>query len=219
MPVKKNIFIFGDSITYGEWDPRGGWATRIRNHYDDLVLPVPYDYIITYNLGIPSDTSEGLAKRIVQETQSRLTPNQGVSDILFIIAIGANDARWLVCEKQHGVGLYRFKSNLDKISSAASLFTSNIVYIGLLPCDEKAALQAAEKHQWIETYDNHSLRLYDEAIKEHCMQSGHDFIDLFDAFTQQDYESLLCDGLHPNETGHVVIFNAIINQLPSHDRV
>ena len=215
MPAIKNIFIFGDSITYGQWDRSYGWANRIRSHFDDLVLPVPDDYIITYNLGIPSDTSDGLAQRIQQETQSRLAPNPGVSNIQFIIAIGANDARWLVAEQRRGVELDQFELNLEKISAAASTFSGNIVFVGLLPCVEKTALQSARKHQWAETYDNKSLRQYNETIKRHCLNMGHGFIDIHNVFVANSCESLLSDGLHPNSSGHAMISDFILSELKS----
>ena len=213
MPVRKNIFIFGDSITYGEWDQSGGWANRIRSHYDDLVLPVPDDYIITYNLGIPSDTSHGLAQRIQQETQSRLTPNPNVSDIEFIIAIGANDARWLVEEQRRGVELDCFKANLKQISSTAGLFSSKIIFIGLLPCVEDTVLKSAEKHQWVEIYDNQALQKYNQAIKDHCLELGHNFVDIYNVFLDNKVETLFSDGLHPDSRGHSIICDSILSQL------
>ena len=213
MPVTKNIFIFGDSITYGEWDQCGGWANRIRSYYDNAVLPAPDDYIITYNLGIPSDTSDGLAQRLAAETQSRLTPNPGLSNIQFIIAIGANDSRWLTADNQRGVELSQFKSNIKKITAAANSFSSDITFIGLLPCVEQTVLQSAKKHNWVETYDNQALAHYNDAIKLHCQQSGHGFIDLFNMFMKNDCESLLSDGLHPNSSGHSLICEFIISQL------
>ena len=213
MPVTKNIFIFGDSITYGEWDQSGGWANRIRSHYDDLVLPLPDDYIITYNLGIPSDTSDGLAQRLAQETQSRLTPNPSVNNIQFIIAIGANDARWLLDEQRRGVDVNQFKINLERISAAANSFSGNIIYVGLLPCAERTVVETAAKHQWIETYDNQALQQYNEVIKLHCLQSGHEFVDTYSAFVNNNHESLLSDGLHPNDGGHAIIFDLIFHLI------
>lgn len=215
MPVIKNIFIFGDSITYGQWDLSNGWANRVRSHYDDQVLPVPDEYIITYNLGIPSDTSHGLAHRIQQETRSRLTPNPAVKEIQFIVAIGANDARWLVEDQRRGTDLVNFKSNMEKISSAALKFSNNITYLGLLPCVEETVRKSAEKHQWVESYDNRALQQYDQAIKTHCMNLGHSFVDIYPVFSQYDCNSLLCDGLHPNSDGHALIFDLIMRELNS----
>ncbi len=213
MPVIKNIFIFGDSITYGEWDQSGGWANRIRSYYDQLVLPVPGDYIITYNLGIPSDTSDGLAQRLTQETRSRLTPNPSVRNIQFIIAIGTNDSRWLIEEQRRGVELDQFTINLEKITAAAKLFSNDISFIGLLPCIEETVLKSAEKHQWVEIYDNRALMQYDEAIRQHCLLSNLEFIDLYDAFIMHNHASLLNDGLHPNADGHAMISDLILTRL------
>ena len=64
------IICFGDSITYGNWDPKGGWVGRLRNYLDTKSLGA-YEgadlyskfYTLTYNQGIPGDTSTGLFAR------------------------------------------------------------------------------------------------------------------------------------------------------------
>ena len=209
MPVTKNIFIFGDSITYGEWDDNGGWANRIRQHYDRQILPTPDDYMIIYNLGIPSDTSTGLADRLELETRSRLSPNPGVKAIQFVIAIGANDARWLTEDNCRGVELEQYKTNLTVITKAAQRFSNDIVFVGLLPCIEEDVLHASTKHGWIETYTNVALSDYNNALKQYCLDNAIQFIDLFDTFNTHP-ESLFSDGLHPNNAGHQLICEYVL---------
>ena len=213
MPARKNIFIFGDSITYGEWDELGGWANRLRTYYDSLVLPRPEDFVITYNLGIPSDTSTGIVQRLSQETQSRLTPNPKEKEIQFIIAIGTNDSRWLIDENKHGVDPKQFKANLEAISTAAKVFSKDIVYIGLLPCVEEKVLETAKRHEWVESYDNQSIQSYNKIIKQHCLENGLDFIDLYMRFISEDIDSLFNDGLHPNSKGHSLVYDVIVESL------
>lgn len=213
MPVKKNVFIFGDSIAYGEWDALGGWANRLRAYFDSLVLPLPHDYVITYNLGIPSDTSTGVAQRLTQETQSRLTPNPGLKDIQFIIAIGTNDSRWLISDKKHGVEPGQFKANIEAITAAAASFSNNIIFMGLLPCIEETVQETAKRLEWVESYDNQSIQTYNEIIKQHCIESNLGFIDLYTPFKNNDIDSLFNDGLHPNSIGHSLIYDVIVKQL------
>ena len=213
MPVTKNIFIFGDSITYGEWDSKGGWANRIRCHLDALVLPKPDDYIISYNLGIPSDTSTGLAQRLEAETRARLDPNPSVKTIQIIIAVGANDARWLTDEARRGVNAEQFKINLTSITQAAQRHSSDIIFVGLLPCDEQQALQSATKHGWIETFDNDSLMKYNSIVEQHCLENKLKFVNVYELFINNNPEQLLSDGLHPNNKGHALIFDALLKQL------
>lgn len=217
MPAKKTVFIFGDSITYGEWDSAGGWANRLRTHYDSLVLPIPHDYLVTYNLGIPSDTSSGLANRLKQETQSRLTPNPRVKNTQFIIAIGTNDSRWLINEKKREVDQEQFKTNLEIITADAKSFSNDISFIGLLPCIETALVETAKRLKWDNSYDNQSIQAYNEIIKQHCHEENLDFIDLNAVFENlpkdRDIESLFSDGLHPNSLGHSLMYEVIVEQL------
>jgi lysophospholipase L1-like esterase len=108
-----------------------------------------------------------------------------------------------------------FKSNLEKISCEAVKFSDNIVFLGLLPCLEETARKSAEKHQWVETYDNDGLRQYNQAIKSHCMKLGHSFVDIYPAFSENDCDTLLSDGLHPNSSGHCMICDLILREINS----
>ena len=213
MPVTKNIFIFGNSITYGQWDEQGGWANRVRMYFDTPGLPLPEDYIITYNLGIPSDTSEGIAARIPTETQARLTPNPGVENLQFIIATGANDSRWLIEENRVAVPPDQFTKNFELITQAAQQFSNDIVFLGLLPCIEEDVLETAKLHGWVEHFDNTSLSEYNELIKKHCEKHGHKFVDVYSAFIDRGYSDLFSDGLHPNSKGHELIAKTVVEVI------
>ena len=217
MPAKKNIFIFGDSITYGEWDSAGGWANRLRDHYDSGELPLPTDFVITYNLGIPSDTSEGVLHRLTHETQSRLAADPNEKEIQFIIAIGTNDARRNLKDKKNVVDIQQFASNIDNISKAAMQFSDDIVYVGLLPCIESDVIATGKRHDWEDFYDNQSLSRYSEVIKAHCVKHDHTFVDVFPVFEKciddATHKSLFSDGLHPNDDGHSLIFKEVLTRL------
>lgn len=216
MPAAKTIFIFGDSITYGEWDALGGWANRLRTYHDSSRLPLPQDQVLTYNLGIPSDTSSGVRQRLTQETEARLNPNPNPeAEIQFIIAIGTNDSRFLQEENKHGVGEQEFKANLEAITLAARSFTQDITFIGLLPCVETKVIATAKRREWDSLYDNQSIKIYNEIIKQHCQSAGLEFIDLNAFFEDKDIDSLFDDGLHPNTEGHALMFDYISKRLES----
>jgi len=66
-----NILIFGDSITWGAYDPeQGGWATRLRNYFEAKNHDVD-----VYNLGISDDITSGLLNRVEAEVKSRSLTN------------------------------------------------------------------------------------------------------------------------------------------------
>src|SRR5437762_377896 len=85
------VLIFGDSITQGFFDVRGGWVGRLREHYDMLQLknPTTYSQPVIFNLGISGDTAEKLVRRFENETEARLWPDE---DMAFVFSIGTNDA-------------------------------------------------------------------------------------------------------------------------------
>ena len=68
-----NVLIFGDSITWGAYDPeQGGWATRLRNYFEEKDNDID-----VYNLGISGDTTADLLERIEIEAKSRVCDNFG----------------------------------------------------------------------------------------------------------------------------------------------
>ena len=77
------IICFGDSITYGNWDHKGGWVGRLRDYLDSKSIAAYSGedlyskyYTVTYNLGIPGDTSAGLFARFEGELIPRFNPKE-----------------------------------------------------------------------------------------------------------------------------------------------
>ncbi len=113
-----NICIFGDSITWGAYDPDGGgWATRIRNYFEAQNQDVD-----VYNLGISGDSTADLINRIEREAKPR-EPD------LIVFAIGINDAQFIHSTGNPRISAAKFQDNLEKILSIAKKFTSNLVVI------------------------------------------------------------------------------------------
>ncbi len=65
------ILIFGDSNTYGAWDPDGGWVARLRKFADEKNMEGKDYFVLVYNLGIDGDDTSGVLKRIESETVAR----------------------------------------------------------------------------------------------------------------------------------------------------
>jgi len=89
------ILVFGDSITYGNWDREGGWVQRLRKFLDKRNLTDPDFYCLIYNLGISGNDTENLLKRFEFETEQRLKEGE---ETIFIFAIGINDTQFLHSE-------------------------------------------------------------------------------------------------------------------------
>ena len=78
--MDQNICVFGDSVTWGAWDNKGGWVSRLRA----FIESGNRDYFV-YNLGVSGDTTKELLGRFDIEAKAR-SPN------IIIFQIGDNDS-------------------------------------------------------------------------------------------------------------------------------
>jgi len=193
-----NILIFGDSITWGAYDPeQGGWATRLRNYFEEKDNDID-----VYNLGISGDTTADLLVRIEVEAKSR-EPN------LIIFAIGINDAQFIHSTNGSRVSLDEFQQNLAKLLSIAKKFTDKIVFVGLTKVDESKTTPIPWNTD--KSYTNENIERLDKAIKKFCEDNKLKFISMDGVVGNDD----LIDGLHPNTKGHVKIFSRMKTEVES----
>lgn len=193
-----NILIFGDSITWGAYDPeQGGWATRLRNYFEKKG-----NDINVYNLGVPGDTTTDLLERIEMEAKSR-EPN------LIIFAIGINDAQFIHSTNGLRVSLDEFQQNLAKLFSIAKKFTDKVVFVGLTAVDEAKTTPIPWNTD--KSYTNENIKRLDSAIEKFCENNKLKFIPIDSVVRNDD----LIDGLHPNIQGHIKIFNRIKSEIES----
>jgi lysophospholipase L1-like esterase len=201
------IICFGDSITYGNWDPEGGWVGRLRQYLDSKSLSAYSGedlyskyYTLTYNLGIPGDTSSGLFARFENELIPRFNPDE---EMIILFAIGINDSRFYISENKHQTEMEDFKQNIWDMWEIARQYTLDVAFIGLTPVDEARTNPLYWEPDAV--YKNEYIEQYNSAIREFCLTREVPFIDLFDAMKELNVPSLMEDGIHPNEEGYKVI--------------
>lgn len=205
------IFCFGDSITYGAWDvANSGWAQRLRIYLDKKQEEDSDLYFLTYNLGVPGETTDGLVSRFLLEIKARIREEKQEENI-FIFAYGANDAAVIPSLNKFRVGLEYFKNNLENTVDQAKKFGNKIFILNIAPVNEE--FTAAPVNEDMSRL-NKNIEIYNKRIKEMADNKGIYFVDVNLAFMNNDYKSLFCeDGLHPNESGHEIIFNELLKIL------
>lgn len=201
------IICFGDSITYGNWDPEGGWVGRLREYLDGKSLSAYSGedlyskfYTLTYNLGIPGDTSSGLFARFENELAPRFNPDE---ETVILFAIGINDSRYYISTGEHEVDLETFKQNIWDMWEIARQYTVDVAFIGLTPVDESRTNPLFWERDAV--YKNEYIEKYNYVIREFCEYRQTPFIDIFSAMKGLDIASLMEDGIHPNSEGYKVI--------------
>jgi len=191
-----NICIFGDSITWGAYDPKnGGWANRLRNYFEKQGKNVN-----VYNLGIPGDATIDLLTRIEIEAKSR-------ESNIIIFAIGINDAQFIHSTNSNRISDDDFRTNLERLYEIARKLTSKIIFVGLTSVDEsKTKLTSLDTDK---IYTNENIKRLDQIIKAFCLEKNFKFIPMNDLLNNND----LVDGLHPNTQGHVKMFGRIKSEI------
>jgi acyl-CoA thioesterase I len=187
------IFIFGDSIAYGAWDPEGGWVERLRRWVFDTTQG---DYNLgtfLYNLSIVGETTTDLLKRFTPEFAARQH-----GDII-VFAAGINDTQ-LVHGRQVATPT-DVCANMRALIQRARACAPLLCWVGLTPVDEARTTPLP----WMpdRAYRNATIAEFDAAMKQTAADEAIHYIELFHAWTtDKAYPPLLLDGIHPTAAGH-----------------
>ena len=196
--IKGNVCVFGDSIVWGAWDKELlGWCNRLSKY----CMMIYEDDCTVYNLGIPSDTTTGLLKRMENECNVR-------NPQTIIVSIGINDAIYLNREKYILTDSETFMKNVQNIIDICKSYTNNILFVGLTKVNEDFTNPISWDNN--QSYFNKNIEKYNKIIKEICIENNVEFLDIFNLL---DEENINIDGIHPNERGHEIIFNNIKRKM------
>jgi lysophospholipase L1-like esterase len=202
------IVVFGDSITWGAWDPEGGWVARLLRWLEERDQR---EHII-YNCGVSGDGTPELLQRFEVEARARfLEPTADGSPKMLIIAIGDNDSGWFRDEGRHVTPPEQFRANVQRLIEMARRQTSKVVFIGTTPVDDAKT----DPLPWAanRVHKNEYTVKYDKIAKDVCDKNGIPFVEIYNTWLKADYRNLLEDGVHPNAAGHQRLFEAVRDAL------
>ncbi len=193
----RDLYFFGDSIAYGEWDEQGGWVQRLRSSVDQAYISHRGPKTLVYNLGIPGDTSADLLTRIEAEMGARFNPE---NETFIIFAIGVNDSHFSTTEQKDRFTQDEFERNIGRLIGIARKYTQKIGFVGLNPIDQSKVDPLPWNTE--KAYRTERVKLFNGIIEKVAGEEGLFFADIWKNWVQLDYKALLYDGLHPNASGH-----------------
>ncbi len=208
------ILFFGDSIAQGLWDTEhGGWVERLKRDYDRQFVMgglTGEDHSV-FNLSISGDTTNEVLARFDAEAKARVWRGQPLA---VVIAVGTNDAR--IDGDIAFMDRDRYAENLKAIIAKAKQVTDKVLLVGLPACDELSTTPVAWNPDI--TYTNGRLEQFEQTATSVATAANVLFVPLFSTFRLRAAEGaqLWADGLHPNETGHMLIFEQV---KPALDRL
>jgi lysophospholipase L1-like esterase len=197
------ILVFGDSITYGEFDTQGGWATRLKvDYFNEWVKDPDADPPLLYNLGIGGDVTAHLAKRLPGEVEARKSLWSGGNDFALVIAIGINDS--LTENGNDFSSPEQYAKDLQAVYKAARQFSDKLLCIGLTPVED-------DNPRANRLYSTARIRQFDQVLRKFAAEKALPFVPFLEVFEprMQAGEQLFVDGLHPNDTGHELMYQTI----------
>lgn len=201
------VLVFGDSITQGFWDLRGGWVGRLRAHYDSMqIKDLNADFPTVFNLGISAETSAGVVKRIENEADARVGSGH---EQLWVVAIGINNS----CVGEAGPWSTdeSYKGDLDDILKISQNRKTKLLFVGLTPVDDDLCNPVSWGYY---IYQNERVLIFENILKNFCIENNLAYINLFDDFQKENKNrDLLADGLHPNDAGHEFIFKIVLDKI------
>ncbi|MCW8878144.1 MAG: GDSL-type esterase/lipase family protein [Kangiellaceae bacterium] len=201
------ILCFGDSVTYGEKDLSfGGWVERLKLDYLTQYANSEFQKTFIFNLGVPSENTDGLVRRVDNEVKARVYPKQSNTAVLFY---GLNDL--VIHKNKNRVPLEYFRRNLGNAINTLLNVNARVVLINL-PDFNKAhdgVVDAAGKLRSLE-----DIALYNDELLDLTNEFQLTLIDLNSAFKKYESEELFhADGVHPNSKGHEVIYQQVKHNL------
>lgn len=212
-----NILCFGDSVTHGEQDNIcSGWVERLKLDYYHQLEQSSTAHDLTsnvfkvYNLGIGSDTTDGLVARFETEFNARVFSKSQCSVIL---AYGLNDL--VIHKNKNKVPLSIFTRHLTQCIAFAAARNARIGLMSLLPIppvlDGKVNVHGHLRF-------NDDAVAYNQALKTIANQNNARYIDCYSAFIAHNTTDLYCrDWVHPNADGHKLIHQQVRHFLKDDD--
>ncbi|MCW8929195.1 MAG: GDSL-type esterase/lipase family protein [Gammaproteobacteria bacterium] len=201
------ILCFGDSITLGEKDiEQGGWADRLKKYYFKQSAESQTQKVTLYNLGVASETTDGLVKRFELELKARSIKGQ---KLIILFAYGANDI--VIHKNKNIVPDSYYIRNLKLCIESAKKSNADILLLSLLPIGQ--AIEGVINQHGKLRFD-HDIQKYNLAVKNLAYEVNCEYLNLYKIFTDDNKEQYLSnDGVHPNSKGHELLYNTIKEKL------
>jgi lysophospholipase L1-like esterase len=205
----RQIFIFGESYAYGVGDTDSGWANRLKvSMHEKMYAPDGTgETVQIYNFGKPGATVDFLLS-----TMPFILSEYAQEDSTVLISIGANDSRAQDHPDSFVSDPEIFRENLSKLIKSIKGKAENIIFLCYPAHDESKTLPKHNPLTGGKSYFFESrLQEYFNEVKAVCEEQGIDVLDI--QHHQWKSTCLYDDGLHPNDKGHKIIFEAVKKKL------
>lgn len=179
--------VFGDSIANGYYGYKTlGWVSLLNQEFMEKDL-------FFYNRAVSGDTSNDMKKYFEIELEA-IEPN------LVLISIGINDSL-----KENGLNNVHkkdYEKNVVIFVDYLQKKNIKVILVGIPNVDESRTLPVSWRDVY---YSNKDVFEYNQILKKISSEKQVPFIGTFGLLENED----LKDGLHPNDNGHIKIYEKV----------
>ena len=206
----RSVLCFGDSLTFGEKDLEGGgWVERLRRYFLTKEASLSHQQTLVYNLGIASETTDGLVSRLESEFKSRVI---GKQPCVVVLSYGLNDIK--IHKNKNIVPTAYFERNLRSALSFLDKAGACAFVLNIPPINHQID-GVRDQHKNLRFSDDVSL--YNRLIEEIIVRKSTKvtYVDIHTQLKQSNQNIYADDQLHLNSIGHKLLFKQILELLES----
>lgn len=209
----KQFYILGASSAYGVGGENGGWADllKLRIHQKMYGKDGVGEKYEVFNFAQSGATVDFVLNTFPQQVNNYKRPND---EVTILVSIGGNNA------KAHGEP-DNYVSTIDEyVRQMTTLFellkanSSNVIVVGGGYVDESKTNPKISPFDGSKSYFTNSRRIeFRNALKKLCIEMSVDLVEPGLSIEEWQAKCLYIDGLHPNDEGHKLIFEAVLEKI------
>jgi lysophospholipase L1-like esterase len=158
-----------------------------------------------YNLGVEGETTRRLTARLPREVVTRRNHWEEDTDFAFVFAIGINDSL-ITDDGDFFSSPEQYRHDLQELIDTAKLFAKKCMFVGLTPIEDD--------HPRNHYYNTDRVWEFEQVLRDFVAEHSLPLVHLFEKFENcKQEEFIYANGLHPNDEGHRIIFDAVEPEL------
>lgn len=206
------IFLLGSSSIYGVGAENAGWGDLVKQAlhkkmYSDAGVGEKYE---VYNFG-----KSGAKIEWVLETFPKQLKNYGRGGkIISVVAVGANNSKAENEPDNFVSTIEEYTKDMSQLLDLLKKSSDHVIAVSAGYYDES---KTNPKHNPLtggkSYFTNARSKVFSERFKELCEERQITFVT--DGVTEEEWKEkyLFRDGLHPNQAGHQLISQKVLEQL------
>lgn len=206
----KQFFLLGASSVYGVGGEDGGWADLFKKHVHKKMYG---KYGVGEKYEVYNFSKSGATVQFVLDTFPEQIKQYGRDgDIVCIVSVGGNNSKAIKTPDNYVSSVKEYTNQMKDLFKLLKNHSNHVVFVSSGYIDEKKTNPKISPFDGSKSYFTNKRRLeFHYALKKLCEQTNVEIVDVDTPPKEWQEKYLYIDGLHPNNNGHQLIYQKLIN--------